>query len=424
MASEKMMILNMLQEGKITADEAARLLSSVEDKDSQNPPHTAGPHMGPKTGGVTPGRPQTGTAQSPGRETPRTVRGAADSGPISNDGRRPVPPRPSGSVDFDELGRKFAAFAKDLEPKIQKATEIVAEKTVTLADKLSKSFDSASLPRMPETGAKSTASPGAGTERNIELLIADGYNELNLSGLNGNVHIKGYNGDKISARIHYKANRSSAAIDLMKLGGKYYLSYEEDDFQFVSIDAYVPAHKFKVINISGINGNMDLSGLSCDQLQISNSNGQTVLLDLTAESIKSESGNGRLTIGNITASTAVIEHFNGVVDAGEIDAEKLSLTNFNGSLSMSASAFNRFNEYLWNVETSNAKLTFNVPTLPGLGYHIKAHAALGNVRIGLTGLEFLINDPGLIEARTASFDSCGKKVRLALETSNAPLTVN
>jgi len=413
MASEKMIILNMLQEGKITADEAAKLLSSVETQDSQSPPPAAGPAT-----------PRPTASPGPRKESPRS---AADTGPISNDGRRPTAPRPAGGVDFDELGRKFAAFAKDLEPKIQKATEIVAEKTVTLADKLSKSFDSASLPRMPEsgaTGARPATNPGGGTERHIELSIADGYNELNLSGLNGNIHIKGYNGDKISATLRYKANRSSAAIDLMKLGGKYYLSYEEDDFQFVAIDAYVPSHKFKVIHISGINGNMDLSGLSCDQLQISNSNGQTALLDLTADSIKSESGNGRLTIGNITASTAIIEHFNGAVEAGEIDAEKLSLTNFNGSLSMSASAFDRFNEYLWNVETSNAKMTFNVPTLPDLGYHVKAHAALGNIRVGLTGLEFLINEPGLIEARTASFDSCGKKVRLALETSNAPLTVN
>jgi len=416
MASEKMIILNMLQEGKITADEAARLLSSVETPDNQSPPPTAGT-VPPKPAAA----PRSAAPPSPRAEAPRSP---ATDGPISNDSSRPAAPRPAGGVDFDEIGRKFAAFAKDLEPKIQKATEIVAEKTVTLADKLSKSFDSPTPPRTSEPAARPTATPGGGTERHIELVIADGYNELNLSGLNGNINIKGYNGDKISATIRYKANRSSAAIDLMKLGGKYYLNYEEDEFQFVAIDAYVPAHKFKVINISGINGNMDLSGLSCDHLQISNSNGQTVLLDLAADSLKSESGNGRLTIGNITASTAIIEHFNGAVEAGEIEAEKLSLTNFNGSLSMSASAFERFDEYLWNVETSNAKLTFNVPTLPDLGYHIKAHAALGNIRVGLTGLEFLINEPGLIEARTASYDSCRKKVRLALETSNAPLTVN
>ncbi|MCL2398810.1 MAG: DUF4097 domain-containing protein [Defluviitaleaceae bacterium] len=404
MASEKMMILNMLQEGKITADEAAKLLSSVED-----------PNVGKSGPTVKPG---------PGRPDAKRV----DSDPVSNSNRlggaKPTSSGSSSGIDFDELGRKFAAFAKDLEPKFQKVTETVAEKTVTIADKLSKSLETATTPAPPRMPSSMAASPAVGTERHIELTVLDGYNELNLAGLNGDVLIKGYNGDKISAKIHYKAIRHGGVIDLIKLGGKYYLSYEEDEFKSVSIDAYVPSHMFNVINISSLNGNMEISGLNCGQLQISNTNGQLTLSDLSAENIKSESGNGRMAVRGITAATAVIEHFNGSVDAGEIDAQKLSLTNFNGAISMSNSAFDHYDEYLWSLDTSNAKLTLNVPTLPNLGYHIRSHATLGNIRIGLTGLEFLINDPSQIEARTASFDSKSKKVRLALETSNAPLTVN
>ena len=423
MNNEKMMILNMLQEGKITAEEAGKLLASVEDQsstDSAKSTHKPSSQVPNSSHSAAPDRPVV----APDR--------LADGSPVSNDGSRPAGSSVFSGVDFDELGRKFASFAKDLEPKIQKATEIVAEKTVSLADKLSKSLESSSL----GSGSGSSGNPGisapshgsgtvTGTEKLIELPIAEGYNELSLTGLNADVNIKGYNGDKISARIRYKPNNSSrSAIDLIKLGGKYYLNYEEVDFQFIAIDAYVPSHMFKVINISGANGNMDISGLDCDQLQISNLNGQTVLSNLKANSISSESGNGRLTISGITAATAAIENFNGAIDAGDIDVEKLSLTNSNGSLSMSTTAFDRYDDYLWNVETNNAKLTFNVPTLPDLGYHIKAQAALGNIRIGLTGLEFLVNEPSMVEARTPSYDSRRKKIRLALETSNAPLTVN
>jgi len=401
-ASEKMMILNMLQEGKITAEEASQLLSTVD--------------------------------KAPGASTPRAGSGK-DSEPLPNNGStssastasRPATP----SIDFEDLGRKFAAFAKDMEPKVQKVAEVVAEKTVMVADRISKSLDGVSMPRAPVSPAApvSRASAGVasgtgGMEQNIELVVADGYNELNLSGLNGMVSVKGYNGDKITATINYKANRHGANIELMKLGGKYYLNYEEDDFEFVSFHAYVPSHKFKVVNISGMNGNMDVSGISCETLQISNSNGQTMLSDLLADSIKSESGNGKLTLSSLAASTAVIEHFNGVIESGDLDVEKLGLTNFNGAVSVNMSAFVRYTDYLWSVETSNAKLTMNVPTLPTLGYHIRSHVTLGNIRIGLTGLEFLVNDPTAVEARTASFDSCDKKVRLSLETSNAPLTVN
>ena len=403
MSNEKMMILNMLQEGKITADEAARLLASVGENDV--PSDSGGPPPKHRT------------------DDPR-----------SNDPVRPAGRKSgaAGNVDFDEIGRKFASFARDLEPKIQKATEFVAEKTVNIADRISKTIESNlehdAMPRMPEGSAGSGRSGGAsaGTEQSFELLVEDGYNELNLSGLNADVHIKGYNGDKISARIRYQPNRGTrpSAIELVKLGGRYYLNYEEDDFQFVSIDAYVPSHKFKVVTINGINGNMELSAINCNQLQISNSNGQALLSELTADSIKSESGNGRLTLENITASTAVFEHLNGAVEAAEIDVEKLSVTNFNGTLSVSTSAFKNFMEYLWNVETSNAKLALNVPALPDLGYHIRAQATLGSIRIGLSGMEYLVNEPSRVEARNAAFDKQGKKIRLSLETSNAALTVN
>jgi len=401
MPNEKMMILNMLQEGKITADEAAKLLSTVDSGEKKSPP--------PRS-------------PAPRTETSRDA-------PISNDGRSPAP-KPSTSapvVDFDELGRKFDAFARTLEPKIHKLTETVAEKTVNLADKISKTI-AAEAAHVSKPSTSSSGSPAStpitGSEQHIELTVLPGYNELSLAGYNGEVIIKGYNGDKISARIRYKQRRKGASVELMKLGGKYYLNYEEDDFEFVSINAYVPEHMFKVINISGTNGNMDLSALTCDQLQISNTNGQTSLEALAANNIKAESGNGRLRLANVVAPTAVFEHFNGAVDAWEIDAAQLSLISFNGTLAMNISKFDNYSDYLWQVETSNAKLNLNLPTLPNVGYHVKAQASLGNVRMGLTGLEFSINDPGTVEARTAHFDHCAKKVRLALETSNATLSVN
>jgi hypothetical protein len=49
---------------------------------------------------------------------------------------------------------------------------------------------------------------------------------------------------------------------------------------------------------------------------------------------------------------------------------------------------------------------------------------MGQIRLGLTGLQFLINDPTLAEARTTTFDSCAKRVKMTVETSNAPLVIN
>ncbi|MCL1998108.1 MAG: DUF4097 domain-containing protein [Turicibacter sp.] len=411
MQNEKMKILNLLQEGSITADEAAKLLAAIEGT--------------------------AGTEEHPPRSASEPI-------PNSNDRSGATSSSTVQGVDFDKLKHKFSTFAKDLEPKLQKATEIAAKTTVNLADKISKtietSLESGSLsqlsgrtprttppprPARPHRPATAAAAPANGVVQNIELLVQDGFNELNLSGLNAHVNVKGYNGDKITAQINFKAkNRAAKAPELMKLGGKYFLNYEEEDFDFVDIDAYIPSHKFEIVNISALNGNMDISAINSGQVQLSNSNGQTSLTNITANQIKSESGNGSLTVANLEASALILEHCNGNVNVLELDVEKVSLVNFNGPVLLSNSKFNAFSEYLWNVETSNAKLTLNIPTLPNLGYHVQASSALGEVRLGITNLEFLTNDPGRVEARTAAFDTQPKKVRLSLETSNFPLTVN
>ncbi|MCL2015888.1 MAG: DUF4097 domain-containing protein [Defluviitaleaceae bacterium] len=445
MASEKMTILQMLQDGKITADEATNLLTAIESGGSGgNATMNATPPI-PPTLPRPPEPPMSGIPPIP--PVPPMPHSSASAS--VNNSNNPPPhgytekPKSGVSVDFDEIGRKFAAFAKDLEPKIQKAVEFTAEKTVFAADKLSKTIETgvknfekgreeraAAASRAAAATTMSPAKPTmpttktGGTEQRIEMVVADGYNELNLSSLNGDVKIIGYNGDKISATIRYQANRSSATIDLMQLGNKYYLNYAEEDFKFVSIDAYVPSQKFHIVNIGGVNGNMDLLEISCSQIQISNTNGQTTLKQLSAQNINSDTSNGRLTISHIAANEAVFEHCNGAIEIDEADVEKFSITNFNGFISMVMSNFNNFGQYLWRIETSNAKLNLNLPTLPNLGYHLKAQSSLGDVRIGLTGLQSLVSEQGFVEAKTLAFDSKAKQVRLDLETSNAPLTVN
>jgi DUF4097 and DUF4098 domain-containing protein YvlB len=414
MANEKLSILKMLEERKITAAEAARLLEAVEGpapRPSSAPPRPASP-------------------------PPRSYEGYANNG-SARPSPRPTMPPPASSrgpeTHSSDLGSKIGAFARDMEPKIQKITETVAEKLVSGADRISRTF-TPDAPASPSPAPQRSYSPappkapaspaGSGIEKNIELPVAPGYNELNLAGLNGDVRIKGYNGDKITARISYKPKRGGAEIELMKFGGKYFLKYEEDDFERVSIDAYVPERLFSVVNVSGINGNMDVSSLASQQMQFSNSNGQTRLTGCAADNIKVDCNNGKLSIGHMAAASAAIENFNGNLDAEELDVAGLKLTNYNGPLSLLVSMFNRYEEYDWTVETSNGKLTVNVPTLPDLGYHLKAHTTLGEIRVGLTGLQFLINDPALVEARSTYFDRAAKRVKLAAETSNAQLMIN
>ena len=400
--NEKLRILKMLESGQISADEAARLLQSVD---------------------------------APAQPTPPPVP-PAPSASFGNNGPRPGAGS-SGSFASDDFTRKFEGFARDMAPKVQKFAESAVGAIVNATDKVSGAFSSATASsspsarpvqqhaaQMPRAAAPVPHTPRGTTVMEIEQLVEIGaHNEINLQAIGGDLRIKGYNGDKITARISYTPNRAGAPIELVKLGGKYFLNYESDDFKNVSIDAYIPASAFSVIKLEAHNGTVDCSSLNSNYVDVLCQNGTTILKEITTSHLKAENANGHFTLSKIMANVAEIENMNGQLECAELDIAELKLAGFNSPVSILMSGFRTYSDYKWSVETGNAKLSINLPTMPDIGYHIKAHAAMGDVRVGLTGLQFIMSERSLVEARSVSFASAGKKILIAAETSNSPLII-
>lgn len=394
MQSEKMMILKMLEEGKINAEEASRLLA---------------------TGGTTKSKPAP--APSPSR------------------GHVPTSQIPPGShhspTPGESASAKFGAFMKEMEPKLQKAGKFVVEKTAGAADYVSKSLSgagsrTATAPsyQTSPAPARPTAGTGAGTEEVIEIKVEHGGSELNLTGFNGNVLVKGYNGDKISAKIFTVAKRAGAKPSLAALGNKYYLSFDENDFERVCIDAFVPETMFDNIKVATNNGDMSISTVTSQNIHVENINGNTEVAGISAHNLTVEVSNGRLGIKDCSAQISNIENFNGIIGISKVDIAHMKASTFNGSIDLQVAAFTNYDNYHWHIETSNGKMNVLLPTYATLGYHIKAHAALDAVKLGLVSMNYIRNDKSFVEAKSNNFDGAMKKVVMELSTSNAPLIVN
>jgi len=388
MNEEKMKILKMLEEGRISADDAARLLESLGGGENK--------------------------ASSQNSYSERSSQQAADKGHNS-----PTDDRRNLENMAADAAKKFGAFAKNMEPKLTKLTEVMAEKTISVTDKISKSFSSGTSYAKPVQFSSDSAS-----EQAFEAIVTPGYNELNIMGTNGNVSIKGYNGDKITAKVSARAKSSGAKIELMQLGSKYLLHYDEDLFDNVSVDAYVPETMFSIISITTINGSLEATTLRADSITITNSNGATLLKNLRGNSIKADCNNGRLELNNITGENGSIENFNGDISGGDLDIANLILSGLNGSVSMIQPRFSNHSDYIWAIEASNGRLSLNMPSDAGLGYHIKANAALSQIKIGLTGLNYIANTGAYVEAKSINYESAARKIKLSMETSNGPLTLN
>lgn len=431
MSNEKMMILKMLEEGKITAEEASRLMDAAGSGKGEGKPQYKTENKQPNTSSGVQSSYNSGTYTDFGRSQSGSQSNNQNNHYSGSGYRQNSQYSSQGFDDFaNELGRKFDTFAKDMEPKLQKFTETVVEKTANIADSISRSLNQPSTSYSGGSYQRPhgyTMGSGYGAnvlEKNFELVVSPGYCELNLSGINGDIVVNGYNGDKITAKVNYRPKFHGAQIELMKLGDKYYLNYNEDEFEFVTVDAYVPEKLFKNVKIETVNGKIYVSTIITDSLVINGINAKSELRNISAENLTMDTSNGETILFGVNGRFGKVETFNGSVNTTAVDIENLSLLASNAPIVMNIDYFNRFNDYTWVIESSNGRLVMNAPTSPELGYYVKARTSLSNVKLGLTGMNYIINNPNFVEAKSYNFDEAPKKIKISAETSNAPLVIN
>lgn len=422
MSDERIMILKMLEEGKIGADEAAKLLGSIKDESEE-----------PKV--------EQSTQQSNTNQTNNNSNNSSSGG---NSG--------GSSINFDELGRtlgsiskdmakKFGIFAKDMAPKLQTMTEVLVEKTASVTDKISKSVATpprpAPAPRptpppasTPPRPASRPAPPkpvnavkGRTKEKSCEIVVTSSYaNELYITSKNGMVYIKGYNGDKITAKLNYMSNTDN--IELTQSGDRYYLDYDDSEFSSVSIEAFVPEKLFKRMHIIANSSKVSVDGMGSEEIIIETVMAEINLKNLGSNYIKAVTDKADVFLDNIVSGSLEIITANGKIDATSLDVQKLKLETDNCPISYKAFTLKSYTNYNWRISTSNASMRINLPISEDIGYDIKANTSLNNVSAGISGLQYVYNESNYIEAKTSNFSKAYRKIKVEMDTSNAPISIN
>jgi len=388
MNNEKLAVLRMLEEGKITVAEASNLLEAV-------------------------GKTETAMKTKENHKYPNEPNGNK----TKND--EPLFNRVTGFI-AGKATQAAGAISREfcLEPTQDKAEGKQNEQqgNENLADATQKRR-ALKHEDMHKTGEEVT--------KTFELKVNAQNAELSVCGYNGAVMIKGYNGDKISAKVKYVPKHSRTETpEFITLGSKFILSYDENNFEKVSIDAFVPEVLFSSIKINCLNGAVNIASVTTTAIEVENTYGQAEIKNIMTEQIKCDTSNGSQHLLNIIAKNAAFECFNASVNASDIDAENLRISVLNGGLNFDVSRFAKYNDYEWELESNNDKLNLLLPSLPDVAYCVSAHAALSHVKIGLTGLNFTKNTKCGAEAKSHNYDLVRKKVKLKLETSNAPIVVN
>ena len=274
MSEERKIILNLLAEGRITADEAEQLLEALDESDLYD---------------------------------------LDDSGPVDQ------------SDMGERLGARADVIADDLSERLSKAVSEMTEAGQELPDRLARALGS-----MFGSLGWAFGPMGVQAERTFESEIpADCIiSAIDFATSNGSIKLAGWDrpGYKVVARATVRGvetkseaeRRLASGLALSFEGGVMRLGCTDEALRnSLSIEAYVPRANTYDVNVSSRNGSSQLESL-------------------TAGSIDVRSANGRIVLGNVTATSATASARNGSVTASG-DLGDASLETANGSVSVTLS---------------------------------------------------------------------------------------
>lgn len=368
MSEERRMILNMLAEKKITADEAAELLRAL------GPPAGEGPVPGGEQAGAT--QPAGGAA-------------SADSGQPG--GPRPAPPGVQGA---QAAGAHSAGHSRS-----------ILEEFLSRLD-----IDWGNLPFA--VGGEAYRFE----EEHLGRFGANGNIELDLTATNGRVEIFAWDRQDWRATIRKKV-RAASEEQARQRG--------EEAAAFSSGPAEI---KFRERSVGW--GNTGVSIELCVpkdrvyEVRARSSNGRVVLDGLRCAGLVAKTANGKVGVRVQEASVAEVSTANGQVSF-EGTAEKLTCHTANGGIlvhPIPGKAGMRA-----ELHTANGTIKVRVPQDKGVGYEIEARTGFGGLDVELPEFTVLEHDRqfGRRQLRGRTIDLAGKerKMFLTARTTNGSIRI-
>lgn len=412
MRDEKLMILTMLEEGKITSQEAIKLLEALEETDY-----------------------------------------FIDYGTNEDEEK---------SINLEQAKENLIeALEKNIEDRKEKIENI----GIDIGNKLANAFNN-----LLGTGNLFNLS---GNYKVINTQLEKDISHLDeaslvVKSINGKIDVKSWGEDKLLIKITYRYKNNSFTQD-----NSFYELYEEDNriiFKplytnnvMMDLSLYLPQKHYKEISLTTSNGRIQLEDLKLNLLTCNTSNASISLEDIVGEnvdistkngkinlrdisspilkavstnaSIKLEdiesrdlmvaTKNGRITLSHIAGEGITVKSSNGSIEADNLKGKVINLDTSNGKIICRDLDDGRIREL--NLSTSNSTIDVEMNHLSKMGYY-QLETSLGNINLDIPGLVYKENkqiDLGMkkIIAHSINFNEDEEHFILNASTSNGSIKI-
>lgn len=423
MNEERAFILRMVEEGKITADEAGALLDALEDKDDVS-------------------------------EDARTVGGEQAAG--------------SGTSDSDEADAKAKRAGQDFASQITESIQAVLRNVPNLTEDVRDGWNEVrkdlrqSLQEMKEEMKKKRLvdlsgladllshmrDVGFGQSHEFEERVVGEFSEeaslpeIELVTKNGGVRVTGWERPDYELVVHkkvYGRDEESArrtaddAVEIEKDRGRLRVDARGTSGVTVSMELHIPSERIVALEATTQNGSVSLKDLAMNRGRATTTNGSVRVEQVTARNLIAATVNGKVEGENVDAHDCEVRTVNGSVawDGRSIRSE---VKTVNGSVRYAPDILDQPGEAnagtsgQFNVKSVNGGIRLVVPRSANLGVRLDVKGRSVHIDEEKTGL-FVesrggrVGAPRHVTASTTGYESALRRFEVTVKSVNGSIRV-
>ncbi|MCL2620435.1 MAG: DUF4097 family beta strand repeat-containing protein [Defluviitaleaceae bacterium] len=293
-------------------------------------------------------------------------------------------------------------------------------------------------------------------------ITTDTIPSLRLLGKNAPVTIHGHEGNEIHINAKYSAKSRGATLHVHECCGSYELLYDYNAVRSVAVECYVPRHiLIEQLHGESKNSSLELYDVQANSVELLTKNSKISIEDVKAPNITArtrngnihasgifathldlETSNSKIDIEDVTAKIARLITSNAKIETEDVDIQQLYMKTSNASIKLE-DAFDfepetytepEFGsqtrpedrvhtvvERVVEAHTSNGAVQMYIPD----DVAVKLQASTSNGRIDSTLTNLIAHEisKNYLHATSQNYDTSTKKARIDIKTSNASVKI-
>lgn len=412
---EKMLILQMLQEGKITAEDAVKLLEALDKGGENTAP--SGSKINDFRDELTAklndmkideklnkfGEKATRIAETLGEKAGKLAGQLGD------------------NMSPDKIGNSTEKFTEEFAKRMENLGQDIAESASKLADTFAGQLDGLFEGNYEKYRYNSSYTyPVTESSR------------LYLKTSNFSIKVSSSDSNDMKVTIFANSNVPQLALDeyfkTITESGYYRLATEFPGRTRGRIELQVPKG-LSLLDISTDNAKCEVNDMDMGQLNCSTSNGRVTLTNCSANEIEILTDNEKVILTGVTARVANIRTSNSkiTIEAGHLDNIDAKTSNASITASNSRKGDSLSSNYIFY--TSNGKIDIGQETSEGFEHMVDAHTSMGSIDVNLANLTYSMDKKSIgmkstAEVKSENFDTASSTITIKAVTTNAPINIS